>query len=454
MAPGVLESDDQRSVASPYIPAGKVASQTNGGNGLTAADYMEYEDNYSVNGMPPHRVVIHRALGSYMWDLEGRRYVDFLSAYGSVNQGHCHPRVVAAVVEQCKRLTISGRGVYNEAYSLMCKKLSETLGFERVAATNSGSEAVDFAIRLSRKWGYQKKGIAPDQAWILTASGNYHGRTMTPLSVSTNPNFREDCGPFVPAMGSTISDRVNRFGNIDDLRTIFENDGHRIAAFMMECVQGNAGCLPVPDGYLGQARKLCDEHQILFICDEIQCGLGRSGYLMTPEREGVRPDILLLGKSVTAGTVPMGVVLADNSIMSLMKHGQHGSTFAGNSMACAAAYAAVEVIVQESLPERCLKLGKVLLERLASINSPFVARATGSGFFCSLWLNPDPRGRVTGRRLAALLLERGILTHAYGDKIRISPPLNIDEDELWNCVSIIEKALQDLPNISERIANE
>jgi ornithine--oxo-acid transaminase len=327
---------------------------------------------------------------------------------------------------------------------------------------NSGSEAVDLAIKISRKWGYEVKGIEADNAMVVTITGNYHGKTLGPLSASSNNHIRDGFGPYIPGVGPFIDGRNIRFSNIEDLEFVFERHGDRIAAVILECVQGYAGCLPAEQGYLKAAYTLCKKHNALFVADEIQAGFGRTGYLMSYQAAGIKPDMITLGKALTGGVYSMSMVLGCKEAMSLLQYGQyvfhrnnilhsltmhrHSSTFSGNPLACAVASEAINVIIDERLSERSLRLGTELKRRLESIKSPFTTvSATGRGLFLCIYIDEShPSGRVTAHRLCALMRRRGVLAYSYSNRIRIAPPLVIEEADLWRGIGIIEKSLNEL----------
>ncbi len=385
----------------------------------TTRDYIALEDRYSAHNYHPLDVVIHRAEGVWVYDVEGRRYLDCLSAYSAVNQGHCHPRIVRALIEQAQRVTITSRAFRNDQFGPFCRELCELTGYEMVLPMNSGAEAVETAIKTARKWGYTIKGVEPDRAEIIVCEGNFHGRTITIVSFSTEPQYRAGFGPFTPGF------RIIPYGDADALeRAITPNT----VAFLVEPIQGEAGVRIPPDGFLKRAETICRAHNVLLIADEIQTGLGRTGKLLAVEHEDVRPDILVLGKALSGGVYPVSAVLSSRSILGVFRPGDHGSTFGGNPLACAVAREALRVIVEERLPERSAELGQYLLERLRTIDSPYVREIRGRGLFVGIELHPDAGG---ARRFCEALKERGMLckeTHEH--VIRIAPPLVITREEI------------------------
>ncbi|KAH8652673.1 putative ornithine aminotransferase [Tricladium varicosporioides] len=418
---------------------------------------MTTEQMYSLPGMPPLPVCMVSGQGAFLWDTSGKKYIDFNAGFSSVNQGHCHPRIVEAMIKQCQTLTLPSRAVYNEDYGKLCKRVCELTGFDKAAALNSGAEAVEMAIKVARLWGYKRKGIEQDKALVLTCTSNYHGRTLGPLSASSNEKLKEGCGPFMPNIGPSCAGNIVRFGVIGDLELAFSTCGPQIAAFMLEPVQGNSpvGILPAPSGYLTAVHQLCKKYNILLICDEIQSGLGRAGYLMSYEREEIMPDLAILGKSLSGGVYPVSMVAGRAEVMDVVSAGQYGSTFSGNPLASAVANAALDVLIDEKLIERSQMLSKKLVARFNAIKSPYFERVTGLGMFWSLSIKQiHPQNRVTGGRLAALLLQRGLLTNSFGNVIRIAPALVIEEKVLIRGVDMIEEALNDIAEIEGEIEGD
>ncbi|KAK4940218.1 hypothetical protein LTR10_019647 [Elasticomyces elasticus] len=418
---------------------------------LTTDDYVELDDQYAAPALESIPVVLNKARGAHLWDIDGNKYIDFLSMFSVVNQGHCHPRIVSAMVEQCQKITVVSRAFHNEHFALLCKKLCHLLQFDQAFAMNSGSEATDLAIKLARKWGYKVKGIPPNEAMVVTLAGNYHGKTLGPLSASNNATIREGFGPFIPGVGPVVDGRTVRYNHIEDLEEAFRTSGHRIAGVMIECVQGYAGCVPAAEGYVKAMADLCRKNNALFIADEIQSGLGRAGYMMAYQKENVHPDMTILGKALTGGVYPMSMVLGAKEVMGLLQPGEHSSTFSGNPLASAVALAAVDVVIDEGLPERSLRLGNALKERLRTINSPYAATlVTGQGLFCAFHIDEShPSGRVTAARLTKLMRQRGVLAYSVANRVRIAPPLVIAEKDLFAGVDILERSLNDLVDLGE-----
>ncbi|KAH7303955.1 putative ornithine aminotransferase [Stachybotrys elegans] len=415
---------------------------------LTAVDYIQCEDVYSLKGMAAHPVVMERGQGEFLWDTTGKRYIDFNAGFSSCNQGHCHPKIVKAMMEQCQVLALPSRSVHNANYALLCKKLCHLSGFDKVALLNGGAEAVDMAIKAARAWAYKVKGIAQDQCLVLTAEHNYHGRSLSLLSASNDAGYRKNCGPWMPNVGPYCTGAVIRFGVVEDLEKAFKTHGDRIAAYIVEPVQGHAGCIAASDEYLVAVRDLCNKYRILFIADEIQGGLGRAGSLFSYQSSGVKPDMVVLGKSLSGGLYPVSGIIGTEDAMSGLEAGQYGSTFSGNPIGSAVALAALDVIVDEDLPGRSRDLGAKFAARLEAIKSPYFDKITGKGLFRSMYIHEThPEGRVTGARLAALCLERGLLLNSAGRRLRICPALVIDEAIMLEGVDIIERALNDLSDM-------
>ena len=382
---------------------------------MKAKDYIALENEYGAHNYHPLDVVIERAEGVWVWDVEGRKYLDCLAAYSALNQGHRHPKIVAALVAQAQKVTLTSRAFRNDQLGLLYQELSDLTGYEMALPMNTGAEAVETAIKLARKWGYVKKGIPANQAEIITAGNNFHGRTITIISFSTEPLYKDAFGPHTPGFVTVP------YGDAAVIeRAITPNT----AAVMLEPIQGEAGVVVPPAGYLKAVADLCRKHNVLFIADEIQTGLGRTGKLFACDHEGVRPDVMILGKALGGGVYPVSAVLASREILSLFRPGEHGSTFGGNPLAAAAARAALRVIVEEKLVENSARLGEYFQERLAEIPSPYVKEVRGQGLFIGVELKPEAGG---ARRFCEALQQRGILCkETHDDVIRFAPPLVID----------------------------
>jgi ornithine--oxo-acid transaminase len=388
-------------------------------NKLSTQDYITLEDQYNAHNYKPLDTVITRAKGAWVWDVEGFKYLDCLSAYSAVNQGHCHPRIVQAMVEQAQKLALTSRAFRNDQLPLLAKELCELTDYEMMLPMNSGAEAVETALKAARKWGYTVKGVTDDQAEIVTCSGNFHGRTITIVSFSPDEQYRDGFGPFTPGF------KLIPYGDADALeRAITPNT----VAFLVEPIQGEGGVVVPPEGYIRRIREICTAHDVLMIADEIQTGLGRTGKLLACEHEGVRPDVVTLGKALSGGMYPVSAVLASREVLGVFHPGDHGSTFGGNPLACTVAREALKVIVEENLCQRSAELGEYLMARLREIESPHVALYRGKGLLVGIVLKPKAGG---ARRFCEALKERGVLAKdTHETVIRLAPPLIITKEEL------------------------
>jgi ornithine--oxo-acid transaminase len=378
--------------------------------------YIEIEDALGAHNYRPLDVVVQRAEGVWVYDVEGKRYLDCLAAYSAVNQGHCHPKILAALVEQAHRVTLPSRAFRNVELPRFYQALHRLLGFEQALPMNTGAEAVETAIKAARKWGYTVKGIAANEAEIIVCAHNFHGRTVTIISASTEPQYREGFGPYTPGF------RVVPYGDLGALAAAI---GPKTCAFLVEPIQGEAGIVLPPTGYLAQAAALCRSNRVLFMADEIQCGLGRTGKLLACEHEGVRPDVVILGKALSGGYYPVSAVLASREVLGVFTPGDHGSTFGGNPLGCAVACAALEVLVEEKLVERSATLGRRLLAGLKALSSPIIREVRGRGLWVGIELDRP------ARPICEALKDRGVLCKETHDKvIRVAPPLVITEEQI------------------------
>ena len=386
---------------------------------MNTKQFIAIEDKFGAHNYHPLDVVITRAKGIWVWDVDGRKYLDFLSAYSAVNQGHNHPRIIKALTSQARNLSLTSRAFRNDQWPMLAKELCQMTGFEMVLPMNSGAEAVETAIKTARKWGYQRKGIPEDQAEIIACENNFHGRTVTVISFSTEPLYRKDFGPFTPGF------KIIPFNNAEALeRAITPNT----AAFIVEPYQAEAGILIPADGYLKKAKDVCEKNNVLFIADEIQTGLGRTGRLFAFEQEGFRPDMLIIGKSLGGGCYPISAVLSTNAILGVFKPGEHGSTFGGNPLACAVAREALRVIKQERLVQNAAKMGAYFMQKLRTIKSRYIKEVRGKGLLIGIELHKDAGG---ARRFCEALKNAGLLckeTHEH--VIRFAPPLIIQKSDL------------------------
>jgi ornithine--oxo-acid transaminase len=382
---------------------------------MQAKDYIDLENEYGAHNYRPLDVVIERGQGVWVWDVDGNKYLDCLSAYSALNHGHCHPAIVAALVEQARRVTLTSRAFRNSQLGLFYQELSALTGYEMVLPMNTGAEAVETALKLARKWGYAVKGIPAGQAEIITARGNFHGRTISLISFSTEPLYRDAFGPFTPGFVTVP------YGDVAALAAAITPN---TAAVLLEPIQGEAGVILPPAGYLRAAAALCRRHNVLLIADEIQTGLGRTGRLLASAEDGVRPDVVILGKALGGGVYPVSAVIADRPLLSLFRAGEHGSTFGGNPMAAAVARAALRVMVDEKLIENAAREGEYFQERLAEIPSRHVKEVRGKGLLIGVELHHEAGG---ARRFCEALRQRGLLCKETHDHvIRFAPPLIID----------------------------
>ncbi len=393
---------------------------------MNSADYIKLEEEYGAHNYRPLDVVITRGEGVWVYDVDGKKYLDCLSAYSALNQGHVHPRILSALLEQAGKLTLTSRAFRNDQLPLLYKELSEMTGYEMSLPMNSGAEAVETAVKLARKWAYCVKGVPRHQAEIITAAGNFHGRTTTVISFSTERAYRDDFGPFTPGF---VTVPYGDAGAIE--KAINENT----AAVLLEPIQGEGGVIMPPAGYLKQVAELCTKNNVLFMADEIQTGLGRTGKLFACDHEGVRPDVMIVGKALSGGFYPVSAVLADKPLLGLFTPGEHGSTFGGSPLAAAVARAALAVIRDEQLAQRADELGTYLIEQLAEIPSPHIKEVRGKGLLIGVELKPQAGG---ARRFCEALQQKGILAkETHESVVRFAPPLVIDKETIdWALPSI------------------
>ncbi len=381
-----------------------------------AGEFRALEDRYGAHNYDPLDVTIERAQGVWLYDVSGKRYLDCVSAYSAVSQGHCHPKIHAALLEQAQRVTLTSRAMRNTQMPVFLQRLTELCGFETALPMNTGVEAIETALKLARRYGYRVKGIRPDSAEIVVFNNNFHGRTTAAISASSTPEYRDDFGPFTPGFV------LVPYGDFDALAHAV---GENTCAILIEPIQGEGGVLVPPDGFLSRAASLCRQHNVLFMADEIQTGFGRTGDMFACDRDGVKPDILIVGKALGGGYYPVSAVLASRQLMDLFQPGEHGSTFGGNPLASAVALAAMRVIVDEELPVRARRAGETLMSGLRAIHAARVKEVRGRGLLIGVQLD------MSARRLSEALLERGIVakdTHA--DVLRIAPPLIIEDAEI------------------------
>ena len=399
--------------------------------------FINLEEKHGAHNYHPLPVVLERGEGVFVWDVEGKKYYDFLSAYSAVNQGHSHPKIVDALVNQAKKLALTSRAFYNSNLGEYEKKITTLFGFDKVLPMNSGAEAVETAVKLARKWSYEVKGISENAAKIIVCENNFHGRTTTIVSFSNDPDANQNYGPFTPGFVKIP------YNDLAALEETLRNDAQNIAAFLAEPIQGEAGVFVPDEGFLKGASELCKKYNILFIADEVQTGIARTGRLIACHHEDVQPDILILGKALSGGMYPVSAVLANDEIMNVIKPGQHGSTFGGNPIACAVAVAALDVVEEEKLSERAEDLGQLFRSEIEKLiqKTDLITKVRGKGLLNAILINDTPDSK-TAWNLCLQLKENGLLAKpTHGNIIRLAPPLVITEEQLLDCVRIIEKTV-------------
>jgi ornithine--oxo-acid transaminase len=400
--------------------------------------FLDLEHEFGAHNYHPLPVVLKKGQGVYLWDVDDKKYLDFLSGYSAVNQGHCHPSIIQALVEQASSLTLTSRAFHNNLLGIYEAYITEYFGYDKVLPMNTGVEAGETAIKLARRWGYTVKNIPENMARIIFAEGNFWGRTMAAISSSTDPSSYRQFGPFMPGFD------VVPYNDLEALELAFQNS--HVAAFMVEPIQGEAGVVIPDDGYLSGVRALCDQYNVLMIADEIQTGLARTGKMLACDHENVRPDILLLGKALSGGTLPISAVLADDVVMLTIKPGEHGSTYGGNPLACKVAMASLKVIKDEQLAENAANMGELLRNELLQLESPYISSIRGRGLLNAIVIShPNPEAAW---HLCLELMQNGLLAKpTHGDKIRFAPPLNITKNQISDAVEIIRKSLPALDHI-------
>ena len=395
-------------------------------------EFLDLEDKYGAHNYHPLPVVLKKGLGVHVWDVDDKQYFDFLSGYSAVNQGHCHPQIIAALTEQAQTLTLTSRAFYNNLLGEYEKFITAWFGYDKVLPMNTGVEAVETALKLSRKWGYNIKGIEENKAKIIVCSANFHGRTIGVISYSTDPTSTRGFGPFVPGF------EVVPFNNLPALEKAFQDKN--VCAFLFEPIQGEAGVVVPDEGYYQGVRNLCDDYNVLMVADEIQTGLCRTGSMLACDLENVRPDMLILGKALSGGVMPVSAVLANDEIMMTLKPGEHGSTYGGNPLACKVAMTALTVLKEENLAANAMAMGQLFRDELAKLNSPFISVIRGRGLLNAIVI--EHPNRDAAWELCVAMKDNGLLAKpTHGDKIRFAPPLIINGDQVMEAVAIIAKSL-------------
>lgn len=405
----------------------------------TTQYYLDLEDQYGAHNYHPIPVVLNRGKDVFVWDVEGKRYYDFLSGYSAVNQGHCHPKIVQTFIEQAQVLTLTSRAFYNDLLGEFEKFITDYFGYDRVLPMNTGAEGVETAIKLCRKWAYEVKGVSPDKATIIVCEGNFHGRTTGIISFSSDPSSKNNFGPFLPGF------EVIPYNDIPALEKALANKN--VAGFLVEPIQGEAGVNIPADGYLAKAKALCGQANVLFIADEIQTGLCRTGEMLACDHENVRPDILILGKALSGGMMPVSVVLADDEIMLTLKPGEHGSTYGGNPLACKTSIVALQVLKDENMAANAVAMGDLLRRELNALHSPYIKTVRGKGLLNAIVIQHASKDAAWDLCLqlkdqAGKHDKPGLLAKpTHGDKIRFAPPLTITADQIKECAGIIRDSL-------------
>lgn len=395
-------------------------------------EMISLEAKYGAHNYHPLPVVLDRGEGVFVWDVEGKRYFDFLSAYSAVNQGHCHPKIITALTIQASKLTLTSRAFYNDCLGEYEKFITEFFGYDKVLPMNTGVEAVETAVKLARRWGYDVKGIPANEAKIVFVEGNFHGRTISSISASTDPTSYGGFGPLVPGYV------IVPYNNLQALENAFIDKN--VAGFVFEPIQGEAGVVVPDEGYLKGIRALCDKYNVLMVADEVQTGLARTGKMLACDHENVRPDVLILGKALSGGVLPVSAVLADDKIMLTIKPGEHGSTYGGNPLACKVAIAALNVLRDENLAENSARLGTILREELRKIKSDRIALIRGKGLFTAMVIKE--KDGITAWEVCMKLKDNGLLAKpTHGDIIRFAPPLVMNEEQIMECVDIIRRTI-------------
>jgi len=395
--------------------------------------YLQLEEDFGAHNYHPLPVVLEKGDGVFVWDVDGKRYYDFLSGYSAVNQGHCHPRIIHALIEQSKKLTLTSRAFHNNLLGEYEKFATEYFGYDKLLPMNTGVEAVETAIKLCRRWGYEKKGIKDGEAKIIVCENNFHGRTTTVISFSTDAQSNAKFGPYTPGF------IIIPYNDTYALQKALEDE--TVAGFLVEPIQGEAGVCVPDEGYLSKAKQLCEAYNVLFIGDEIQTGLGRTGKMLACDHENVRPDILILGKALSGGTIPVSAVLADNEIMMTIKPGEHGSTYGGNPLACAVAMESLKVLKEENMLQNAAAMGALLRDELENIHSPFISIIRGKGLLNAIVI--EHANKDAAWDLCLELKQNGLLAKpTHGDKIRFAPPLTITKEQVLDCIDIIKRSLR------------
>ncbi|PGH17829.1 ornithine aminotransferase [Polytolypa hystricis UAMH7299] len=448
-SPNSAKAASLKATAPVFHPAATTRASNYHATSTAAA--IDAEREYAAHNYHPLPIVFARASGTSVWDPEGRHYLDFLSAYSAVNQGHCHPELVKTLVEQASTLTLSSRAFYNDVFPKFAEFVTKFFDFDMVLPMNTGAEAVETAIKIARKWGYKVKGIPHNEAIVLSVEDNFHGRTFAAISMSSDPESRENYGPYLPNIGCKIpgTDRPIPYNNKEALREAFEKAGPNIAAFLVEPIQGEAGIVVPDEDYLKEARALCDKYNALLICDEIQTGIARTGKLLCHQWSDIKPDLVLLGKAISGGMYPVSCVLGSKDVMLTIEPGTHGSTYGGNPLGCAVAIRALEIVRDENMCERALELGQIFRDGLNAISNPMIQTVRGKGLLNAVIIDETKTGGHSAWDLCLLMKEKGLLAKpTHQNIIRFAPPLVITEEEIHAALKIIKDAMNQLPTLN------
>jgi ornithine--oxo-acid transaminase len=416
----------------------------------SSKEAIDLENKYSAHNYHPLPVTIARAKGCEVWDPENKHYLDFLSAYSAVNQGHCHPELIKTLTEQAGRLTLSSRAFYNDVFPRFAEFVTQMFNFDMVLPMNTGAEAVETAVKIARKWAYKVKGVPVNEAYVFGVQENFHGRTFAAITMSTDPESRDNYGPYLPNVGShnpTSGDPI-RYNNVSDIRDVLARHGDKTAAFIIEPIQGEAGIVVPDDSYLREVKALCEEYNVLLVCDEIQTGIARTGKLLCHEWAGIKPDLVLLGKAISGGMYPVSCVLGRRDVMMTIEPGTHGSTYGGNPLGSAIAIRALELVHEEGLIERAARLGEVFRQGLHGIKNPIIKTVRGKGLLNAIVIDEGLTGGHSAWDLCMLMKEKGLLAKpTHQNIIRLAPPLVITEAQIKDALNIIEEAVNELPHL-------
>ncbi|KAL6708760.1 ornithine aminotransferase [Coniothyrium glycines] len=456
MAPGAIHSETTpasngttlKATARSFHPSGTPDASKYHASSSDSA--IKSESDFAAHNYHPLPIVFARASGCSVWDPEGKHYLDFLSAYSAVNQGHCHPELVKALTEQASRLTLSSRAFYNDVFPRFAEYATKLFGFDMILPMNTGAEAVETAVKVARKWGYKVKGIPQNEALVFSVQENFHGRTFAAITMSTDPESRDNYGPYLPGIGSEdpSTGKPIRYNNVEDVREVLERHGKNTAAFLVEPIQGEAGIVVPDDNYLREVRALCDKHNVLLICDEIQTGIARTGKMLCHEWSGIKPDLVLLGKAISGGMYPVSCVLGSKEVMLTIEPGTHGSTYGGNPLGSAVAIRALELIEEENMIERAQTLGEKFRAGLEAINNPMIKLIRGKGLLNAIIIDEAKTNGHSAWDLCMLCKEKGLLAKpTHQNIIRLAPPLVITEQEIESALSIIKEAMEELPSL-------